>query len=343
MESTQETPYHNSEGWTRHLDTQYQAFYYSHPAQGSRWDDPNEAPAGRFSTSVASPDLQDGAHNQEGVRDAEIVEGHENVSSSSSYSHKSPGTLPKYSGTAQDEVEARQRELKGAMLASSQGSAFLSSENMRETALHERHIVENADDSVVREYSATPVVEGPALASAQSFGVYPQAEQQQFLYPYANAYQHQPFLSQQHHPQALYQHVPYGAYQPQNSQPPLAFLPPAPVGMPAGLYAPISFPAAPESSFSSMTDPVKEPMTDEELYFARLPQGAKRVSYIPTNGKGEFLSQICHDLNSFVLTSGQTLPFLGNRNSTCHGEQFRRCQRGCKAEQVAKRRFVNVE
>ncbi|KAI8616558.1 hypothetical protein BC830DRAFT_1117646, partial [Chytriomyces sp. MP71] len=163
---------------------------------------------------------------------------------------------------------------------------------MRETALHERDIVDNMDHSVVRELSAAPVVEAPGL----------------FSYHAANAYQQQPFLQQQHQQEALYHQASYGAYQPHYSQPPLGFMPSAPVGMPAGLYAPISFPPAPESSFSSMTEPIKEPMTEEELYFARLPQGAKRVSYIPTSGTGEFRSQILYALDSLVLTLGQTLP-----------------------------------
>ncbi|KAJ3010908.1 UNVERIFIED_CONTAM: hypothetical protein HDU68_001916 [Siphonaria sp. JEL0065] len=94
------------EGWTKHFNEQYQAYYYSHPQHGSTWEPPVVAGAGSESTpaTTTSPHLDDG-HGPETTLTSKLREAVQDRIVADE-------PLPGYEGSEEDAAAVFSRDMK---------------------------------------------------------------------------------------------------------------------------------------------------------------------------------------------------------------------------------------
>ncbi|KAI8834651.1 hypothetical protein BJ741DRAFT_609618 [Chytriomyces cf. hyalinus JEL632] len=248
----------SSDGWTRHYDERYSTYYYSHPVHGSRWDDPSEGNL-KPSTATTSNNTVGGGSSAAGL-------------------NAPPGYSPSQqdnSNQADDISQLKQalaarnsdREVAGeTSTASSSSSNHISGEENAEAVK-----VKTADLGAERtvEYQQSGFI---AVGGSADYYAGQQMQMQQQMYQQqqqASAASYNPYGYQAGYPIAVAPQPSYMTNASYQSQPPTDM---------AVLYSPITAQSAvPESSLQT------GPVSEDDAYFARLPAGAKRVSYLPNN------------------------------------------------------------
>ncbi|KAJ3027863.1 UNVERIFIED_CONTAM: hypothetical protein HDU68_002952 [Siphonaria sp. JEL0065] len=92
------------EGWTKHLDEQYQAFYYSHPQHGSTWEVPVAAGSSETTATTTTTHLDDG-HGPETTLTSKLREAVQDRIVADE-------PLPGYEGTEEDAATVFSRDMK---------------------------------------------------------------------------------------------------------------------------------------------------------------------------------------------------------------------------------------